>query len=88
MTAPYWPKGLESTQVVNFKCSEEALPEIINLLETLNRLGTEGHTRDFMIGDDQFCFDGNGKHRLHEITVNGEPLSDWRLKQEQDDSHE
>jgi hypothetical protein len=26
-----------------------------------------------MIGDDQFCFDGNGKHRLHEITVNGKP---------------
>lgn len=77
MAKPYWPNGLENTQVVNFKCSVEALDEIILLLKALNRLGEDGSTRDFLIGDEQFCFDGSGKHRLHEIRVNGIPLDEW-----------
>ena len=77
MTHAYWPAGLEDTQVISFKCSAEALPDLVRLLQHLNALGGAGSTRDFLVGDEQFCFDGSGRHRLHEITVNGSPIQEW-----------
>ena len=78
MAKPYIPAGIENTQVVSFKCTPEALPDLIRLLEYLDSLGSSGSTRDFLVGDEQFCFDGSGKHRLREIMINGQLVKDLR----------
>lgn len=84
MAKPYWPAGLENTQVVSFKCTPEALPELVRLLEHLDSLGSSGSTRDFLVGDEMFCFDGSGKHRLRDISVNGQTLKDLRADRKSD----
>ena len=78
MAKPYMPPGIENTQVVSFKCTPEALPDLVRLLEYLDYLGSTGGSRDFMVGDEQFSFDGSGKHRLREIMVNGQLVGDLR----------
>ena len=73
---------LDSENVVSFTCSNSALPSVLKILEELEVLSSIGSSRDIIVdwGKDKehiIFFDGDGKDRVNNVSVNGLTLDEW-----------
>lgn len=67
---------------IAFTCSNDAIEPILELLEQLRILGSIGSSRNITVewGGDKnkkIFFDGDGRHRLNNVSVNGLTLKQW-----------
>jgi hypothetical protein len=58
--------------VVSFTCSDGAIETLLKLFNNLKSLGEMGCSRDVTIN-----WDGDGRDRLDNISVNGMTLLEW-----------
>lgn len=63
--------------VISITCSDDAVEPLIELFETLKSLGQMGCSRTITIN-----WDGDGRDRLDNITVNGLTLANWKIEWE------
>lgn len=68
---------MDSENVVSFTCSDQALEPILELLDKLFSLGQMGSSREVTID-----WDGDGKHQVNNISVNGMNLDNWEKEWE------
>jgi hypothetical protein len=61
--------------VISFTCSDSSLEPLLELLSKLKSLGQMGGSREVEID-----WDGDGSHRLDNISVNGITLHDWNCE--------
>lgn len=91
MTHKYRTPKQDSENVISFTCSDGAITPVLEILEQLQCLGSIGSSRDVIINwggvnDVHINFDGDGNHKVNNISVNGLTLKEWdiehiRLKQ-------
>jgi hypothetical protein len=81
----YQPPKRRTRNVISFTCSDQAVEVVLKLLQALERLGSWGCSRNFVMVDcpwedepNQFFFDGDGSDKLGFIKVNGLSLAEWR----------
>lgn len=58
--------------VISFTCSDDSIKPLLELFGKLRGLGQMGCSRDVTIN-----WDGDGRDRLENISVNGMTLTDW-----------
>ena len=69
---------LDCENVISFTCSDSALEPVLKLLDNMRAMGEMGCSRDIIIkgwGNDGggllIDFDGDGRDRVNNITING-----------------
>lgn len=68
----YKTPKISCQNVISFTCSNGAIEPLLDFFLKLKSLGDMGSTRDVVID-----WDGDGNHRLDNITINGLTLSNW-----------
>lgn len=63
---------IDSQNVISFTCPDDSLEPLLELLRKLRSLGRVGSSREVTID-----WDGDGRDRLEDISVNGMTLDDW-----------
>jgi len=81
MAQPFIPAGCKNTNQLAFMCSDETLKEALHLLSVINQRIAAGRPSEFLIEDEQFCFDPNDGHTLDSIRVNSYTLEEFREEQ-------
>ena len=63
---------IDSQNVISFTCSDDSIKPLLKLLNELKSLGEMGSSRTVKID-----WDGDGRDRVNNISVNGFGLKDW-----------
>ncbi len=63
---------IDSQNVITFTCSDDSIDTLLNLLKDLKSLGEMGCSRTIEVD-----FDGDGKDRVSNISINGMTLPEW-----------
>lgn len=63
---------IDTQNVISFTCSDDSLEPLLELFRKLRSLGQMGCSREVTID-----WDGDGRDRLENISVNGMTLDDW-----------
>ena len=79
----YKTPKIDCANVISFTCSDNAIFQILQLLQEMKSMGEMGCTRDIIVkwGRDEdvaVLFDGDGNHKLNNISVNGLTLKEWK----------
>lgn len=74
-------KGFSDSKEIVVKCSESAVNPLLDLLETLQAMGSHGASRDIKIEDyGSHGFDGDGSDKIGSIKVGGIMSKHYRKK--------
>ena len=63
---------IDAQNVISFTCSDDSIEPLLELFRKLRSLGQMGGSREVTID-----WDGDGRDRLENISVNGMTLNDW-----------
>lgn len=63
---------IDTQNVISFTCSDDSIEPLLELFEKLRSLGQMGSSRDVSID-----WDGDGRDRLENISINGMTLDNW-----------
>jgi hypothetical protein len=66
---------IDTQNVVSFTCSNDSIESLLELFGKLRSLGQMGSSREVTID-----WDGDGRDRLENISVNGMTLSEWETE--------
>jgi len=67
--------------VISFTCSDDSIEPLLELFQKLQSLGQMGSSREVTID-----WDGDGRHRLENISINGLTLDAWDKERKRLDS--
>lgn len=63
---------IDTQNVISFTCSDDSIEPLLELFGKLRSLGQMGSSREVSI-----VWDGDGRDRLENISVNGMTLDNW-----------
>jgi hypothetical protein len=64
---------IDTQNVISFTCSDDSIEPLLELFEKLRSLGQMGSSMEVTID-----WDGDGRDRLENISVNGMTLDNWQ----------
>lgn len=82
MINKYKTPKIDIQNVISFTCSDDAIKPVLELLEQLRILGSIGSSRDIIVewggkNNKKIFFDGDGRDRVNNITINGLKIKEW-----------
>ena len=82
MENKYKTPKMDCENVISFTCSDSAIEPVLELLGQLRILGSIGSSRDVIVNWERgkekvIFFDGDGRDRVNNVSVNGLTLKEW-----------
>jgi hypothetical protein len=77
MENKYRTPRIDSQNIVQFTCSDDAIEVVLAILKNLEFNGIAGRTIDIEIDEQNLVFDGDGRDKVSNIAINGYSLQEW-----------